>query len=67
MELTAREQQICDALEAPLREAGHIFCGIDLIGEELSEVNVTSPTGIQEIRAMGGPDLAAELVNSALA
>ena len=66
VELTAREQQVCDGLEGPLRDAGHVFCGIDLIGEELTEVNVTSPTGIQEIHAMGGPNLAAELLDAAL-
>lgn len=65
-ELTPREQKVCDELEEPLRQAGHVFCGIDLIGGQLTEVNVTSPTGIQEIHAMGGPDLAAELIEAAL-
>lgn len=66
-ELTAAEQAVCDALEQPLRDAGHLFVGIDLIGERLTEINVTSPTGIQEIKRLGGPNLAAELVDAALA
>lgn len=63
--LTPAEQRVCDALEQPLRDAGHIFVGIDLIGEKLTEINVTSPTGIREIEAMGGPNLAAELLDAA--
>ncbi len=65
--LDAVEQAVCDALEPALRQAGHIFCGIDLIGGKLTEINVTSPTGIQEIHALGGPNLAAELLDAALA
>jgi glutathione synthase len=65
--LTPREQQICDVLGPDLRAAGHLFVGIDLIGEKLTEINVTSPTGLQEIRDFGGPDLAEELVDAALA
>ncbi len=65
--LTEAEQAVCDRLEKPLRDAGHIFVGIDLIGEKLTEVNVTSPTGIREILAQGGPDLAKELFDAALA
>ncbi len=66
VDLTAAEQRVCDGLEGALREAGHIFCGIDLIGGQLTEINVTSPTGIQEIHAMGGPNLATELLDTAL-
>lgn len=65
--LTPRETELCAEVGAALREAGHVFVGIDLIGEHLTEVNVTSPTGIREILAMGGPDLAAELIDAALA
>ncbi|MEY3014027.1 MAG: hypothetical protein RIT45_2762 [Pseudomonadota bacterium] len=65
--LTPREEAICAEVGAALREAGHIFVGIDLIGEHLTEINVTSPTGIREILALGGPDLGAELVDAALA
>jgi glutathione synthase len=64
--LTDAEQLVCDALEVPLREAGHVFVGIDLIGEKLTEVNVTSPTGIREIQALGGPDIGKELMDAAL-
>jgi glutathione synthase len=64
--LTPAEQRICDDIGPVLRNAGHLFVGIDLIGERLTEINVTSPTGIQEIRDLGGPDLAEELVDAAL-
>ena len=62
--LTPREQAICDGLGPFLAAAGHVFVGIDLIGEKLTEINVTSPTGIQEIRDLGGPDLAEELLDA---
>ena len=64
--LTAREQATCDVIGPVLRQAGHLFVGIDLIGERLTEINVTSPTGLQEIRDLGGPDLAEELLDAAL-
>jgi glutathione synthase len=48
-ELTARERHICEAIGPTLSERGLIFVGIDVIGEYLTEINVTSPTGIQEI------------------
>ena len=47
--LTARDREICDAIGPTLRERGLIFVGIDVIGNYLTEINVTSPTGIQEI------------------
>ena len=62
--LTPREQEICDGLGPYLKAAGHLFVGIDLIGEKLTEINVTSPTGIQEIRDLGGPDLAEALLDA---
>ncbi|HCI46342.1 MAG TPA: glutathione synthase [Rhodospirillaceae bacterium] len=52
--LTDREQEICRQLAPTLREQGLIFVGIDVIGEYLTEINVTSPTGIQEINALDG-------------
>lgn len=64
--LTSREQEICQHIGPALQQAGHVFAGIDLIGEKLTEINVTSPTGIQEIRDLGGPDLAEELIDAAL-
>lgn len=53
-ELTARDREICDAIGPTLRERGLIFVGIDVIGRYLTEINVTSPTGIQEINRFDG-------------
>ncbi len=50
-ELTAREREICDAIGPALRDQGLLFVGIDVIGDYMTEINVTSPTGIQEINA----------------
>jgi glutathione synthase len=58
-QLTAREQEICDAIGPILKEQGQIFVGIDVIGDYLTEINVTSPTGIQEIMRFDGIDIAA--------
>ena len=58
-ELTAREREICAAIGPMLREKGLIFVGIDVIGDYLTEINVTSPTGIREVKRFGGPDIAA--------
>jgi glutathione synthase len=58
-ELTAREREICARLAAPLRERGLLFVGIDVIDGYLTEINVTSPTGIRAIKTLGGPDVAA--------
>ena len=54
--LTAREQEICAALGPVLREQGLIFVGIDVIGDYLTEINVTSPTGLQELQRFDGTD-----------
>jgi glutathione synthase len=56
--LTAREKAICDALAPELKARGLIFTGIDVIGDYLTEINVTSPTGIHEVRRFGGADIA---------
>jgi glutathione synthase len=58
-ELTAREREICHTLGPKLRERGLLFVGIDVIGGYLTEINVTSPTGIRAIKNLGGPDVAA--------
>jgi glutathione synthase len=58
-ELTAREREICARLAVPLRERGLLFVGIDVIDGYLTEINVTSPTGIRAIKNLGGPDIAA--------
>ena len=57
-ELTPREREICQRLGPHLRERGLLFVGIDVIGGWLTEINVTSPTGIRAIKNVGGPDIA---------
>jgi glutathione synthase len=57
-ELTAREREICAAIGPALRQQGLVFVGIDVIGDYMTEINVTSPTGIQEIARLDGTDLA---------
>ena len=57
-ELTARENEICAELGPALRAAGLFFVGIDVIGDYLSEINVTSPTGVREVERLGGIALA---------
>ena len=58
-ELTSREREICKRLGPALRERGLLFVGIDVIEGYLTEINVTSPTGIRAVRNFGGPDIAA--------
>jgi len=58
-ELTDRERHICERLGPALRERGLLFVGIDVIGDFLTEINVTSPTGIRAVKNFGGPDIAA--------
>src|SRR5271154_3411918 len=58
-ELTEREREICARLGPALRERGLLFVGIDVIDGFLTEINVTSPTGIRAIKNLGGPDVAA--------
>jgi glutathione synthase len=60
-ELSPREREICRRLAVPLRERGLLFVGIDVIGGQLTEINVTSPTGIRAIKNLGGPDIAAAI------
>jgi glutathione synthase len=57
-ELTAREREICRRLGPVMRERGMIFVGLDVIGDQLTEINVTSPTGIRAVKNLGGPDAA---------
>jgi glutathione synthase len=59
-ELTPREREICTRLGPALRERGLLFVGIDVIDGNLTEINVTSPTGIRAIARLGGPDVAAK-------
>jgi len=58
-ELTAREREICERIGPSLRDRGLLFVGIDVIGGLLTEINVTSPTGIRAVQALGGADIAA--------
>src|SRR5258706_4098455 len=60
-ELTPREREICETIGPELARRGLIFVGIDVIGDYLTEINVTSPTGIREVKRFGGPDIAALL------
>jgi glutathione synthase len=61
-ELTAREQEICAAMGPELKRLGLIFVGIDVIGGQwLTEINVTSPTGIQAIDRFNGTDTPARI------
>ena len=59
--LTARDQEICAAIAPELRRRGLMFVGIDVIGDYLTEINVTSPTGAQQLKAFSGQDAAARL------
>jgi glutathione synthase len=58
-ELTPREREICARLGPALRQRGLLFVGIDVIDGFLTEINVTSPTGIRAVKNFGGPDVAA--------
>jgi glutathione synthase len=58
-ELTARDREICSMIGPELRRRGLLFVGIDVIGDYLTEINVTSPTGIREIQRLTGTDIAA--------
>jgi glutathione synthase len=62
-EVTERDQEICAALAPLLRQDGLYFVGLDVIGSYLTEVNVTSPTGIQEINALNGVRLESRVVD----
>src|ERR1700686_3133146 len=63
-ELTPREREICAAIGPELKRRGLIFVGIDVIDGHLTEINVTSPTGIRAIKRLGGPDLAVAIWNA---
>jgi len=58
-DLSKREQEICARIGPSLKERGLLFVGIDVIDGYLTEINVTSPTGIRAIKNVGGPDVAA--------
>ena len=57
--LTKREHEICEAIGPDLKKRGLIFTGIDVIGDYMTEINVTSPSGIRQVQRFGGADIAA--------
>jgi glutathione synthase len=61
VEMTARDREICDTISLELKDRGLLFVGIDVIGHYLTEINVTSPTGAQQLKRFGGPDTATAL------
>ena len=58
IELSARDREICAAIGPTLKARGLILVGIDVIGDYLTEINVTSPTGIREVKNFGVADIA---------
>ena len=58
-ELTLSDMRICDAIGPMLKERGQILVGIDVIGDKMTEINITSPTGVQELKRFSGVDAAA--------
>jgi glutathione synthase len=63
-ELTGREREICDRLGPHLKQRGLLFVGIDVIDGWLTEINVTSPTGLRALKRIGGPDLAPAILDA---
>lgn len=63
--LSTRDREICDRLAPALKQRGLVFTGIDVIGDSLTEINVTSPTGIREVKNFGGADIAAKFWDAA--
>ena len=61
VELSDRDREICAAIGPLLREKGQIFVGIDVIGDWLTEINVTSPTGLQELERFDGINATARI------
>ena len=61
VELTERDREICSIIGPRLRECGQVFVGIDVIGTYLTEINVTSPTGIQELERFDGVNVAGQI------
>ena len=59
--LTGRDREICASIGPALKERGLVFVGIDVLGDYLTEINVTSPTGAQQLKRFGGADAAALL------
>jgi glutathione synthase len=62
-ELSARDREICAAIGPELRRLGLVFVGIDVIDGRLTEINVTSPTGLQEYARFSGVHLEVQLID----
>jgi glutathione synthase len=62
--LNARDQEICARIGPTLRQEGFVFVGIDVIGGWLTEINVTSPTGIQDINQLDGVAIEQQLYDA---
>ena len=54
-----RDRVICNAIGPMLKERGQVLVGIDVIGDKMTEINITSPTGVQELKRFSGVDAAA--------
>ena len=65
--MTERDLEICGRLAPYLKQRGLVFTGIDVIGRYLTEVNVTSPTGIQECDRFYGTNIAGDIIDAVLA
>ncbi|MGQ0429865.1 MAG: glutathione synthase [Gammaproteobacteria bacterium] len=65
--LNDRDRWLCSRIGPVMRERGMLFVGLDVIGGFVTEINVTSPTGIRELEAQGGGDIAARVVDTVLA
>lgn len=65
LDLSHRQQMICEALEDELKKRGLLFVGIDLIGDYLTEINVTSPTGLRAVNNLYGTQLEADIWDAA--
>jgi glutathione synthase len=65
--ISERERQLCAALAPAMRAEGLFFVGIDVIDGRLSEINVTSPTGVREVERLGGIPLADQTIERLLA
>ena len=61
--VSARDREICRVLRPRLEHDGLYFVGLDIIGDYLTEVNVTSPTGVQEIERLDGVTLEAKVID----
>ena len=60
--LSDRDREICATLAPQLERDGLVFVGLDVIGDYLTEVNVTSPTGVQEVNALDGTKIEADMI-----